>query len=58
MPDRYVIETTEAGPMPASLCWTTDGFINRMSQQHGHGDLWSWSRPRPDYILYRMLRQP
>ena len=56
--DRYVIEMTEVGPMPDSLCWTTDGFINRMAGQHGHAELWHWERPQRDHVVFRMLRQP
>ena len=54
--DRYIIEFTDAGPMPEPLCWTTDGFINRMASKHGHADLWRWERPTPERVVYRMLR--
>jgi hypothetical protein len=60
-PDRpgyYVIEMTEAAATPEPLCWTTDGFMNRMAAGHGHGDLWRWERPSPDRIVYRMTRKP
>ena len=60
-PDRpgyYVIECTDAAAMPEGLCWTTDGFMNRMARSHGHGDLWRWERPTPDRVVYRMLRAP
>ena len=56
--DRYRIEFTDAAPMPEALCWTTDGFINRMARQHGHGDMWRWERPRADLVVYRMTRRP
>jgi hypothetical protein len=55
-PRRYRLDITEADPMPESLCWTTDGFINRMASQHGVGDLWRWSRTRPDLVVFRMTR--
>ena len=57
-PDQYVIEFTDATPMPEALCWTTDGFVNRMASGHGRGDLWRWERPSTDRVLYRMLRTP
>jgi hypothetical protein len=57
-PGHYIIETTDAAAMPESLCWTTDGFMNRMASGHGHGDLWRWERPSPDRVIYRMRRAP
>jgi hypothetical protein len=54
--DRYVMEYAEVAPYPEALCWTTDGFVNRMARQHGMPDLWRWERPVPDFILYRMTR--
>jgi hypothetical protein len=57
-PGRYVIEFTDAAEMPEALCWTTDGFINRMASQHGHSDIWRWQRPSPDRVVYLMLRAP
>ena len=54
--DRYIIEITGAEPYPEALCWTTDGFINRMAQQHDAPELWHWERPRPDLLVFRMTR--
>jgi hypothetical protein len=54
--DRYVMEYVDVAPYPEALCWTTDGFVNRMARQHGMADLWRWERPSPDFILYRMTR--
>jgi hypothetical protein len=54
--DRYVLEYVEVAPYPEALCWTTDGFVNRMATQHGEPDLWRWERRVPDLILYRMTR--
>jgi hypothetical protein len=54
--DRYVLEYVEVAPYPEALCWTTDGFVNRMATQHGERDLWRWERRVPDRILYRMTR--
>jgi hypothetical protein len=53
---RYRIEIREAAPMPDALCWTTDGFMNRMSSQHRMSDLWRWERPSRDLVIYRMTR--
>ena len=52
--DRWILETTEAEAYPEVLCWTTQGFNNRMAQEHGCPELWCWERPQPDVILFRM----
>lgn len=54
--DRYMIEIADVEVYPESLCWSTAGFINRMAKQHHAEDLWLWSRPRQDLILFRMVR--
>lgn len=54
--DRYVIEHSEATGYPEVLCWTTQGFFNRMAVEHGAEDLWYWQRPSPDLVRYRMNR--
>lgn len=54
--DRYVIEYSDAAAYPEVLCWTNQGFINRMAAQHGEPDLWRWERPAPDRVVYRMIR--
>jgi len=54
--DRYMIELCEADCCPDALCWTTTGFMNRMSRAHGMGDLWTWERIRPDLVVFRMTR--
>jgi hypothetical protein len=54
--DRYILEISGAEPYPEALCWTTDGFINRMAQQHHTPDLWRWERPTPERLLFRMTR--
>jgi hypothetical protein len=53
--DRWIMEYADVAPYPEALCWTTDGFVNRMAKQHGEPDLWKWDRPRPDLVLYRMI---
>jgi hypothetical protein len=55
-PDRYVIELAEAADCPDTLCCTTTGFMNRMAREHGDGELWTWARPRRDFVVFRMLR--
>lgn len=55
-PDRYLLEIAQADPYPEPLIWTTDGFINRMARQHRNRDLWTWSRPRRDLVVFRMTR--
>lgn len=54
--DRYVIELADAADCPDTLCCTTTGFMNRMAREHGNGDLWTWSRPRKDFVVFRMTR--
>lgn len=54
--DRYMIELREADCCPDALCCTTTGFMNRMSQAHGMGDLWAWERVQPDLVVFRMTR--
>jgi hypothetical protein len=54
--DRYVVEHVDAGGYPEALCWTTQGFLNRMAAEHGDPDLWHWERPAPDRVIYRMNR--
>jgi len=56
--DRYIIEFSDVEAYPEALCWTTDGFINAMAKQHSdrERDLWVWTRPRPDLLLYKMTR--
>jgi hypothetical protein len=54
--DRYVIEHSDASAYPEVLCWTTQGFFNRMAAEHGDADLWFWERPSPDRVEYRMNR--
>lgn len=55
-PDRYVIEHVDAEACPEVLCWTTQGFCNRMAEEHDTPDLWYWERPRADLVWYRMNR--
>jgi hypothetical protein len=54
--DRYMIEHTGAEAYPLVLCWTTQGFCNRMAEEHGCPDLWVWERPSAELMWYRMTR--
>jgi len=54
--DRYIMEYVDVAPYPEGLCWTTDGFVNRISKPRDQPDLWRWERPTPDRIVYRMIR--
>jgi hypothetical protein len=54
---RYVIEVSEAAEVPETLAWRSDGFVNEMAAQHDSPDLWIWTRPRPDLIVFHMKRE-
>jgi len=53
---RYRIEVSEAQDFPDVVCWRSDGFVNEMASRHGDSDLWTWERPAPDLVLFRMTR--
>jgi hypothetical protein len=54
--DRYVIEVSEASVYPDALGFATQGFNNRMAEEHGHPDLWRYQRVGPDLVRQRMTR--
>jgi hypothetical protein len=54
---RWIIQHTEASDYPEALCWTSQGFSNRMAEEHGAPDIWYWDRPRPDVVQFRMNRE-
>ena len=56
-PMRWMLERADAREFPDVLCWTTQGFSNRMAEEHGASDLWRWERPTPDVVRYRMQRE-
>jgi hypothetical protein len=56
-PRRWVLRRADAREFPDVLCWTTQGFSNRMAEEHGSPDLWYWERPEPDLVRYRMRRE-
>jgi hypothetical protein len=53
-PDRWVQEYRDARDYPEVLCWTTQGFCNRMAEEHGSPDLWRWQRLSPQLLQFRM----
>lgn len=55
-PDRWMLEYSQAEHFPEVVCWTTQGFCNRMAALHGAPDLWRWERPSRDIVLFRMTR--
>ncbi|HTO06855.1 MAG TPA: hypothetical protein VMR86_07325 [Myxococcota bacterium] len=55
-PLRWMMETLQAKEYPEVLCWSTEGLINEMARQHATPDLWTWTRPEPDRIVWRMTR--
>jgi hypothetical protein len=52
--DRWMIVYECTAPFPEVLCWTTQGFCNRMAEEHGAPELWRWERRRADLVLLRM----
>jgi hypothetical protein len=53
-PDRWMLVYECTAPFPEVLCWTTQGFCNRMAEEHGTPELWRWTQPRPDLVQLRM----
>jgi hypothetical protein len=56
-PLRWIIQHAEAEAYPEILCWTSQGFCNRMAEEHGQPDLWYWERPNADLVEFRMNRE-
>ncbi len=54
---RWIIQHSEAESYPEALCWTSQGFCNRMADEHGHPELWYWERTKPDVVEFRMNRE-
>ena len=54
--DRWMLVTADAAAYPEVLCWTTQGFSNRMAEEHNSPDLWRWERPSLDLVRFRMTR--
>jgi hypothetical protein len=56
-PTRWMIQHKSASAYPEILCWTSQGFCNRMAEEHGDPDLWYWERPQHDVVVFRMNRE-
>jgi hypothetical protein len=56
-PHRWIIQHTDARDYPEVLCWTSQGFSNRMAEEHGAPDIWYWERPQADVVHFRMNRE-
>jgi len=54
---RWMIEKRAAADYPEVLCWSTQGFCNRMAEEHEARDLWYWERPSADVVHFRMTRE-
>lgn len=54
--DRWMMLHDNAEAYPEILCWTSQGFSNRMAEEHGSPGLWYWERPQPDLVRFRMNR--
>jgi len=57
MSKAHIRGSRAAADYPEILCWTSQGFCNRMAEEHGDADLWTWGRPRPDVVQFRMTRE-
>ena len=55
-PRRWVMEVTGARDFPDPLAWASCGFSNELSRVQNQPDLWTWERPEPDRIVFRMTR--
>jgi len=53
---RWIMEHVDAEAYPEVMCWTTQGFCNRMAAEHGVPDLWFWERPSRNLLWFRMNR--
>lgn len=54
---RWMIRHRQAHAYPETLCWTSQGFCNRMAEEHGTPEIWFWERPRQDEVWFRMSRE-
>jgi hypothetical protein len=55
-PKRWIMEVTQAREFPEALVWASSGFSNELARVHNSADLWTWERPEPDRIVFRMTR--
>lgn len=52
--DRWMVRHQSRIRFPEVLCWTTQGFNNRMAEEHGSPELWRFERQRDDLVHFRM----
>lgn len=50
------MEISQAREYPEVLVWASSGFSNELARMHNSPDLWVWSRPEPDRIVFTMTR--
>ncbi len=55
-PLRHVIDVTEAADFPELLLYSTEGLIDCIAEEVGHGGMWSWRRIAPDCFRFHMVR--
>jgi len=55
-PRRFQIEISQASDFSDIQVDCTDGFVNWAATRRKEVRLWEWSRPAPDLVLFRMLR--
>ena len=55
-PQRWITEVTEARHYPDTYALRCKGFVNEMARRYGEPDLWTWDRPTPDLVHWRMVR--
>ncbi len=56
--NRWLMEVSEARDYPETLAWATLGFTNELGRTKRKEDIWTWERPEPARIVFRMVRDP
>lgn len=57
-PNRWLMEITDARDYPDVLAWASLGFTNELGRTKRKDDLWTWERPEPGRIVFRMVHDP
>ena len=55
-PRRWICEVTDARRYPDTYALRCLGFVNEMARRYGEPELWTWERPSPDVLHWRMVR--